>query len=89
MVMDNVSYHKSAAALAALSLFEHRVLVFWLPPYCSHLNPIERFWGYLKDQACANKLEDDMEAVLASVENILIQQNQTDSSTRFKILKNF
>lgn len=34
LVMDNVSYHKSAAALAALSLFEHRLLVIWLPPYC-------------------------------------------------------
>ena len=29
--MDNVSYHKSAAVLAALSLFEHRLLVIWLP----------------------------------------------------------
>ena len=27
LVMDNVSYHKSAAVLAALSLFEHRLLV--------------------------------------------------------------
>jgi transposase len=39
--MDNASYHKSASALAALSLFEHRVMLVWLPPYCSDLNPIE------------------------------------------------
>jgi len=41
LVMDNASYHKSAPALAALSLFEHRVMVIWLPTYCSDLNPIE------------------------------------------------
>ncbi len=46
LVMDNASYHKSASALAALSLFEHRVMVIWLPPYCSDLNPIERFWRF-------------------------------------------
>ena len=43
LVMDNAAYHKSASALAALSLFEHRVPVIWLPPYCSELNPIELF----------------------------------------------
>jgi len=43
LVMDNAAYHKSAPSLAALSLFEHRVLVIWLPTYCSELNPIERF----------------------------------------------
>ena len=43
LVLDNASDHKSASALAALSLFEHRVMVIWLPPYCSDLNPIERF----------------------------------------------
>jgi len=43
LVMDNASYHKSASALAALSLFEDRVIVIWLPPYCSDLNQIECF----------------------------------------------
>lgn len=88
LVMDNASYHKSAAALAALSLFEHRVLVIWLPPYCSDLNPIERFWRYLKDVACANKLEDDILAVLKSAEKIMTQQNQSDSLSRFLVSKN-
>jgi hypothetical protein len=55
LVLDNVAYHKSSAALAMLSLFEERVGVVWLPPYCSELNAIERFWGYVKNQACANR----------------------------------
>lgn len=87
LVMDNVSYHKSAAALAALSLFEHRVLVIWLPPYCSDLNPIERFWRYLKDQACANHLEDKIACVLEQAERTMIRQNNSDAENRYHVSK--
>lgn len=88
LVMDNASYHKSASALAALSLFEHRVMLVWLPPYCSDLNPIERFWRHLKDLACANKLQDNIEAVVTSAENILNAQNLDVSNLRFLLSKN-
>lgn len=88
LVMDNAAYHKSASALAALSLFEHRVMVIWLPAYCSDLNPIERFWRYLKDLACANKLQDNIDAVMQAVVKILIQQNCPNASLRFHISKN-
>jgi hypothetical protein len=43
LVLDNAAYHKSASALAALSLFEQRTIITWLPPYCSDLNPTELF----------------------------------------------
>jgi phytoene/squalene synthetase len=39
----------------------------------------ERFWKYLKSLACANKLFTNMEAVIASVEKILLQQNDLRS----------
>jgi len=87
LVMDNVAYHKSAPALAALSLFEHRVRVIWLPPYCSDLNPIERFWRFLKDLACANHLEDDMQAVLNMAEIVLAHQNDFAYDYRFNVSK--
>ena len=83
LVLDNASIHKSAASLAALSLFEHRVWVFWLPPYCSTLNPIERFWRYLKDRVAANKLHPDMETLLAAIEKQLTAQNNPDYAERF------
>jgi len=89
LVMDNASYHKSASALAALSLFEHRVMFVWLPPYCSDLNPIERFWRHLKDLACANKLQDNIEDVVKSAELILNKQNLATSDLRFLLSKNF
>ena len=88
LVMDNASYHKSASALAALSLFEHRVMVIWLPPYCSDLNPIERFWSFLKDNACANKLQDNIDQVVKSAENTMICQNDPTVDLRYHVSKN-
>ena len=87
LVIDNASIHKSAASLAALSLFEHRVKVIWLPPYCSTLNPIERFWRYLKDQVCINKLFPNMGELRQSVENQLASQNSCQGSKRFSFSK--
>jgi hypothetical protein len=87
LVMDNASYHKSASALAALSLFEHRVMFVWLPPYCSDLNPIERFWRHLKDLACANKLQDNIEAVMKNAETIMTCQNLPAFDPRFLLSK--
>jgi len=88
LVMDNASYHKSAPALAALSLFEHRVMVIWLPPYCSDLNPIERFWRFLKDKACANKLQSNIDDVVNAAEKIMNAQNNLASDLRYHVSKN-
>jgi hypothetical protein len=87
LVLDNAPYHKSAASLAALSLFEHRVWVFWLPPYCSTLNLIERFWRHLKDNVCVNKLFPNMDHLLAATNACLLAQNDLTNSHRFTFSK--
>lgn len=87
VVLDNASYHTSAASLAALSLFEPRVWVFWLPPYCSTLNPIELFWRDLKDNACADKLFPNLADLAATVEHHLLTQNDPHNLKRFSISK--
>lgn len=87
LVLDNASIHKSAESLAALSLFEHRVTVIWLPAYCSELNPIERFWRYLKEQVCVNKLYPDMTVLVQAVTDQLERQNDCDRTDRFCLLK--
>ena len=89
LVTDNASYHNSKAALAALSLFEDRLTVIWLPPYNPFLNPIERFWRHLKDLACANKLFSGMQALSDSVRAALIQQNDCLNPNRFVFSKYF
>jgi hypothetical protein len=88
LVLDRASYHKSAAALAALSLFEHRIMIIWLPAYCTELNPIERFWRHLKGLACANQLWSNMEEVIEKVEQVLHQQYALDYEYRFVLSKN-
>lgn len=89
LVMDNASYHHSAQTCAALSLFDHRVEVLWLPLYSPDLNLIERFWRHLKDLACANKLHLDLDALTASVSRILSAQNDPASSFRLVFSKYF
>jgi len=89
LVTDNASYHKSKASLAALSLFEERLKVIWLPPYNPFLNPIERFWRHLKDLACANKLFPDLKALTNSARCVLSQQNDFLNHDRFVFLKYF
>jgi transposase len=88
LVMDNAAYHKSAPSLASLSLFEHRVLVIWLPTYCSELNPIERYWRHLKDRACANKLQDSIAEVVKTAENTMWDQNSIEAPSRYHVSRN-
>ena len=83
LVLDNASFHRSGAAMAALSLFEHRVGVFWLPPYCSTLNPIERYWRHLKDRVCINKLFPHMDDLVNAVDRELSAQNDPNNPDRF------
>lgn len=82
-VLDNASYHHSKQSEAMIAYYEDRSWAFWLPPYCSDLNPIERFWKHLKGLACANRLFQDISEVVSSVVNVLVAQNDFVSSERF------
>lgn len=89
LVMDNASYHRSRASLAALSLFEDRVRVVWLPPRCPLLNPIERYWLHMKTLACANKLYTGLDDLTAGAERTMTNQNKHDHIDRFTFTKTF
>jgi transposase len=89
LVMDNASFHKSRISQAMLAYFEDRVMTVWLPPYCSDLNPIERFWRYLKEQACANRLFKVIDEILDSVDKVLDSQNDLNNPDRFLFRKTF
>ena len=88
LVLDNGSIHRSHATKAAFEVLKNELLPLFLPKYCSHLNPIERFWKHLKSIACANKLFSDMDSLVASVKQVLLEQNDFQSSSRFMFLKN-
>jgi hypothetical protein len=87
LVMDNASYHNRAATRALLSLFDHRVLVLYLPPYCSHLNPIERFGRHLQDSVAVNKLFPCLDLLIAKIECALERQNDLAHVSRFSFSK--
>ena len=87
LVLDNASYHRSHVGMATLAYFEHRALAFWLPPYCSELNPIERFWRHLKETACANRLFRAVDELVDSVDKVLTNQNDLARSDRFLFTK--
>lgn len=89
IVLDNGSIHRSNATQAAFAVLENDLQPLFLPKYCSQLNPIERFWKHLKSVACANKLFPDMDALVASVQQVLLAQNDRQSDSRFMFLKNF
>ncbi len=89
MVIDNASYHRSKAAMAALRLFEERLHVVWLPTYCPFLNAIERFWLHLKTLAVANHLHPDTAALITAIEDTIAHQNQPDHLDRLDFAKHF
>jgi transposase len=87
LVLDNASYHHSAAAQAGFAAFEAHVMPLFLPAYCSNLNPIERYWQDLKGSACANVLFPSLESLVESVLVNLDYQNDQTNSDRYSICK--
>jgi len=45
-VLDNASFHNKKRLALLAEKYGHRIV--FLPPYSPHLNPIEKFWGWLK-----------------------------------------
>lgn len=66
LIVDNYSSHTAAAVQTWLA--EHaRLQLFYLPTYCSHLNPIENIWLRLKGQIAANRLYGSLQCLLDAV----------------------
>ena len=86
LVMDNAPWHRSHMVQAMFSLYESRVLVIFLPPYCPTLNPIERFWRHMKDTAYANTLFKSMDDLLDKVTEVLSAQNTINHPLRMKFV---
>jgi transposase len=46
IVMDNASFHRKRRLISLAAAYGHSVV--FLPPYSPELNPIEKFWAWLK-----------------------------------------
>jgi transposase len=67
LIVDNYSSH--TAHLVGQWLEQHPLLqLYYLPKYCSHLNPVEGIWLRLKNQIAANRLYGSMNLLLETVD---------------------
>ena len=53
--VDNASYHKADIVKEWLAKAGRKVVLHFLPPYCPHLDPIERLWGLMHDNVTHNR----------------------------------
>lgn len=55
VIWDNAPYHKGADVRAFLARPDCRIHLIQLPPYCPHLNPIERLWAVMHRHVTHNR----------------------------------
>ena len=55
VIWDNAAYHRCDAVKQWLARPECRIRLIQLPPYCPHLNPIERLWAVLHAHVTHNR----------------------------------
>jgi putative transposase len=89
VVQDNGSIHKSKITQAQWERWAKKGLVmFFLPPYCSEMNPIEGEWHQLKAQGIAGQMFETVYdlgiAVETSVEERYEAKNYTVERFIFK-----
>ena len=53
--LDNARYHHARLVRAWLERPGCRIKLHFIPPYCPHLNPIERLWGVMHKHVTHNK----------------------------------
>jgi hypothetical protein len=53
--LDNARYHHAKIVREWLAQPGRRIKLHFIPPYCPHLNPIERLWGMMHKHVTHNK----------------------------------
>ena len=55
VIWDNAAYHKGPDVREFLARPDCRIHLIQLPPYCPHLNPIERLWAVMHQCVTHNR----------------------------------
>ena len=66
--MDGAAWHK-----ATHLVIPSNIEIMILPPYCPELNPVEKFWQFLKNRTIKNKIFSTLE----ELEQALIETLRT------------
>jgi transposase len=67
LIVDNYSSHTACLVQEWLAQ-QSRLQLFYLPKYCSHLNPVENIWLRLKGHIAANRLYGSLQYLLDAVD---------------------
>lgn len=67
LIVDNYSSHTAHAVQEWLTTHP-RLRLYFLPKYCSHLNPVENIWLRLKNKVAANRLYGSIKVLLETVD---------------------
>ncbi len=67
LFVDNYSSHTAHLVRNWLEN-QQRLQMYYLPKYCSHLNPVEHIWLRLKGKVAANRLHGSIQALLDAVD---------------------
>jgi len=74
LVVDNYSSHTAHLVRGWLAKQE-RLRLFYLPKYCSHLNPVEGIWLRLKDKVAANRLYGSIQSLVQAAEGFFSEMS--------------
>ncbi len=92
LVMDNVSYHRTAAMRTWWAAQDGRVVPFWLPAYAPTLNLIERVWRFLKQKLACHRFWNDIAGLETAAGTLLDQIDarfHTDDRPAIRLVKDF
>ena len=62
--LDNARYHHAKLVRDWLAQPERRIKLHFVPPYCPHLNPIERLWGLMHRNVTHNRCYRHFQRIL-------------------------
>jgi putative transposase len=78
VVQDNGSIHKSQIVQAQWDIWAAQGLImFFLPPYCSEMNPIEGEWHQIKAHEMAGQMFDNAHDLAMAVEASVAHRYQS------------
>ncbi|PSB02605.1 transposase [Merismopedia glauca] len=84
LVQDNGSIHRCQEVQQLWSNWEQMGLyIFFLPKYCSEMNPIELEWQHLKKDELAGKMfDDELELAYAVIDGVQARGEKGNHSTQ-------
>ncbi len=84
IVQDNGPIHRCKEAQKLWPKWEHMGLyIFFLPAYCSQMNPIELEWQHLKkDELCGQIFDDELDLAYAVIDGVKARGEKANYSTQ-------